>query len=76
MSNIQISLTQTIEKCAGKLIIQEKCSLCNRPQKNELACIRNEKSNKIICKSCVKDMSFLNLSNIIKDANQIDLNFK
>lgn len=76
MSNIQISLTNTIEKCGGKLVIQEKCSLCGRPQKNELPCIRHEKLRKIICKVCIKEMAYLDLRVVNTDPSQVELNFK
>lgn len=70
---IQISQTHTEDR--GKLVIHERCSLCERVQKNEESCIRYEKNRKILCKVCIRSMSYLNLKVITTIPDQKELNF-
>lgn len=76
MSSIQISVTDTKIMAMGRLIIPEKCALCTRVQKSEESCIRNEKTGRIICKSCIKAMSYIDLRTITTNPDQCELNFK
>jgi hypothetical protein len=73
MSIIQISLTHTQDR--GKLIIHESCCLCNKIQKNDEHCIRYEKNRKILCKNCIRNISYLNIVTIINYPDQKELNF-
>lgn len=72
---ILVSQTNTKSLAHGKLIIKESCSLCGELQSHEQSCLRNKETNKIICKSCIRGLSLINLRAVIKDPNQLDIKF-
>lgn len=72
---ILVSQTNTKSIALGKLIIPESCSLCGIAQEHDKSCLRNKETNKIICKSCIRGLSLINLRAVIKDPNQLDIKF-
>lgn len=72
---ILVSQTNTKSLAHGKLIIRETCSLCQELQSHDHPCLRNKETGKIICKSCIRGMSLINLREVIGNVNQLDIKF-